>query len=344
MLIRRSKIRKIVLFISIGFIYIFCEAQPSISQIIKYKIKKTNREPIKKEGKWGFVNHKTKQLVIPCIYDTLKLYKGYFAEVKLNGKWGYVSTDGKQTIKPNYTSTSTFNNGYARVENDTKVGIIDTLGNVIIPIMYKSISVFEEGYFRVYSGKNFDSVAVLNTKGKIIIPFNKYLSIEPIQKGTSIVGNRIKKDFHKMNNMVYGKINIKTNKKIIPIKYRHLSLFKGETNFHEASNDSANFGFYDNNALINNKGRELTAFKYYGFERFHLFIKNDWVKTKCFVTYRKNDGHMFEDIIDKKGNKVLPTKHEETEDFTEVFNKLPRSKKRLIYKKCLRKKYRRLIE
>ena len=53
--------------------------------------------PVKKNGKWGFINTKG-DLVIPCEYDFAYSFSNGVALVELNNKYGYIDKYGNSTF------------------------------------------------------------------------------------------------------------------------------------------------------------------------------------------------------------------------------------------------------
>jgi hypothetical protein len=51
--------------------------------------------------KTGFIN-KNGNIVIECIYDDAKDFKGGMAAVKRNGLWGFIDTSGNFIIQPQF--------------------------------------------------------------------------------------------------------------------------------------------------------------------------------------------------------------------------------------------------
>ncbi|MES2389113.1 MAG: WG repeat-containing protein [Bacteroidota bacterium] len=94
----------------------------------------------------------------------VKPFSEELAAVKPNGGlWGYIDKNGKQTIVPAYKTAGPFSNSLAVVENDAGTGVINTDGKVIIPFgVYDSIRSFKNHAARVQKGKIF---GLINTGG-----------------------------------------------------------------------------------------------------------------------------------------------------------------------------------
>lgn len=75
--------------------------------------------PVKKDGKWGYINVKG-ETVIDFIYEDAEVFSQGLAAVKLDSKWGYIDQNANRVLKPRYKQGSPFYHGYASVqlEND----------------------------------------------------------------------------------------------------------------------------------------------------------------------------------------------------------------------------------
>jgi hypothetical protein len=88
--------------------------------------------PIRLNGKWGFVDPKGNQIVLPK-YDAV----GYFADcglayVELNKKVGLINREGKEIVVPKYDSmwfASFLREGFIGLTSSGKKGFVDMHGN-----------------------------------------------------------------------------------------------------------------------------------------------------------------------------------------------------------------------
>ena len=95
---------------------------------------------VKKNGKWGFINHKG-ETVISFKYDSLSaLFSQNLCKAKINGKWGYIDSSERWMIKPAYEKAYDFDNGIAAVKENGKWGYLNLNGNII-----HSLTFNEEG-------------------------------------------------------------------------------------------------------------------------------------------------------------------------------------------------------
>lgn len=109
--------------------------------------------PIKKDGKFGFKEYGTGEMITGHIYDFAEQFSP-FTQTALVGKgekYGMITPDGKELIPCKYDSKFRFSNGlgiqeyYAIVESKGKFGIVNLEGVEIVPCKYeKQISLADE--------------------------------------------------------------------------------------------------------------------------------------------------------------------------------------------------------
>ena len=115
---------------------------------------------ITNEGKYGFVNTKTGEIIEPK-WDWADSFSDGMAPVKLNNKVGYINTMGKIVIEPVWEAADQFSEGMAGVQKDCIWGYIDRDGNVIIKPQWSIAGDFSNGMAMV--GLVTDSNGVLLT-------------------------------------------------------------------------------------------------------------------------------------------------------------------------------------
>lgn len=72
-----------------------------------------------------------------------------------DGKWGYIDEKGKEVIKPIYNKAKSFSNGLAAVSNGEKWGFIDKEGELVIDYSFFDVDYFnEKGFCMVETGTN----------------------------------------------------------------------------------------------------------------------------------------------------------------------------------------------
>lgn len=71
---------------------------------------------VKKDGKWGFMDHSGKIVIEPQFEDAKSFCMGY-APVNVDGAWGYIGTSGNILVEPTFLDASELAwNGFARVK------------------------------------------------------------------------------------------------------------------------------------------------------------------------------------------------------------------------------------
>ncbi len=99
---------------------------------------------VKKNGEWGYVDQKWKE-VIECHFEEMgPFFKGY-AVVKRDGKWGIIDVNGAIKVECMYDDCHLFFEGYAAVKRDGKWGFVDLNGTVKIEFTYDECHPFSEG-------------------------------------------------------------------------------------------------------------------------------------------------------------------------------------------------------
>ena len=92
------------------------------------------------DSRTGFMNV-ANQLVIPLKYENCTLgFKDGIAGVKLNGKWGYIDPNDRIILPFIYDEVKIFYNDLGIVKQKNKYGVVDKNGNLIIPVKYSWIT------------------------------------------------------------------------------------------------------------------------------------------------------------------------------------------------------------
>lgn len=221
---------------------------------------------VKKEGKWGFVNQKTGELVIPVQFDDVVLapeFKGNYAWITLNGKDGVIDINGKFIIPAKYDGIKKeFKNDLALVSNyvkkgwaQMKYGFVNNKGEEIIPLIYDNADSFTDGYTSV---RLKDKWGLIDTTGKIILPL-QYDGVSQIVYPGLVGVMKLKpgefesSDVRRMSSK-HGVVDLKGNE-IVPIKYNVIDL-RFINGYLKVKNQDDKYGF------VNTKGVEVVSCKY----------------------------------------------------------------------------------
>ena len=93
---------------------------------------------------YGFID-KAGNEVVPFIFDWGRSYSGGLAAVSFGGIWGYIDRNGAVAIPFEYDDATSFDNdGYAIVRKGDRCGIIDQQGTVVVPFTMEDKGFFGE--------------------------------------------------------------------------------------------------------------------------------------------------------------------------------------------------------
>ena len=130
----------------------------------------------KKDGKFGYYNVKTKEIVIAADYEEAKRFSQGLAGVVKKGRMGFINLKGETVIgfdflyKEDKRDKSVFQYGYCAVLNaEGKFGVIDHTGKWVITPKYEDATVCKD-YAVVKVKGDFDKQ--MDYSGRVL---NKYL-------------------------------------------------------------------------------------------------------------------------------------------------------------------------
>lgn len=141
--------------------------------------------PVKKNGRWGYIDLKGK-VVIDFLFDDAWCFSEGLASVKLNGKYGYINNKGKVVIDCTYECSYDFHKGVAVVkDDDNKFGFINSNGAWVIKPQYDGVDLGRNDYewtknnvVRIQKGDLWGAVKVLDGKVETIVK-PKYSKLYP---------------------------------------------------------------------------------------------------------------------------------------------------------------------
>lgn len=121
---------------------------PQLKRISKkYQIMELRPSLNRKNGKWGYVDEKSK-FRISAVFDEAKSFKDGIALVKAGNLWGYLRNDGTYLVKPQFISASEFDeNGVAvisarnKLNNGVEKGFVKRDATIIGPMYEDVVSV-----------------------------------------------------------------------------------------------------------------------------------------------------------------------------------------------------------
>jgi hypothetical protein len=141
--------------------------------------------PVKKNGRWGYIDLKGK-VVIDFLFNDAWCFSEGLASVKLNGKYGYINNKGKVVIDCTYGCSYDFHKGVAVVKaDDNRFGFINQNGAWVIKPEYDDVDLGRNDYewiknnlVRIQKGDLWGAAKVLDGKVEIIVK-PKYSKLYP---------------------------------------------------------------------------------------------------------------------------------------------------------------------
>lgn len=123
--------------------------------------------PVKRAGKWGFINENGQEMIKP-VYDDVSVFSEGLCAVVREGKAGYINKSGKIVIPFLFAEAEDFHSGTAVVKPDSLYALINREGEILIPQAYDELSDPSDGF--CIGMKNGRSAYVAKT-GKPLTPF-----------------------------------------------------------------------------------------------------------------------------------------------------------------------------
>jgi hypothetical protein len=108
--------------------------------------------PVKKDGKWGYINRQG-QIVIGCIYEDAGPFSGGYAHVKKDGKWGYIDGKGNKKVSFIYDDAKPIcDMELAPVKKGNKWGFVNPNNDeLVIPPSYDFVLSFKFSRYSIVS-------------------------------------------------------------------------------------------------------------------------------------------------------------------------------------------------
>ncbi len=123
-----------------------------------------NYAPVKKNGRWGFINRDF-QVVIEPVYEVVRGFYGGLAAVRSGGKWGYINDEGETVIEPRFDEAFDFGEVLALVKLDGRWGYADREGRLAISPQFRWAHPYFRDIARVEQEPNFGYIDI---NGRII--------------------------------------------------------------------------------------------------------------------------------------------------------------------------------
>lgn len=161
--------------------------------------------PARLNGTFGYIDI-TGNYVIPPIYDYAEEFRDSVAIVYIDSLPFFIDIKGNKLFDAKFKSVRPFRSGLSIVESMSgKFGAVNKTGNIIVDTVYAEIIYFSEGMvvakgFRhnlspdkkkneVYASE----ISVIDSTGKIIVPFGVYEEIEEFKNGYALVENEVER-------------------------------------------------------------------------------------------------------------------------------------------------------
>ena len=238
--------------------------------------------PYISNNKIGFADLETREIIVPCKYESVYSYNDGLASVKLDGKWGYVDKLGREVIPCLYDVAGQFNEGLAMVELNNKWGFIDKTGRELIPFRYHHVGTFSEGLAQV----TLDSCkyGFIDKSGREVIPC-RYQASYGFSEGLASV---------KLDGK-WGFID-KSGREVIPCRFDSAYSFSEGMACAELN---GKWGYIDKS------GREIIQFIYDDYA---------YAFSEGLACVKSNDKWGF---IDKSGREIIPNVYDSADEFSE---------------------------
>jgi hypothetical protein len=170
---------------------------------------------VRQGGLYGFIDA-TGSFIITPEYDLATKFEKGLALVYKNGKPYYIDKIGRIALPPVYNNLQFFDESKAIVTTlNGRQGVIDIVSKqLLVDTIFGKISHFKygvavvESYIPAARTRKEPRVGVIDSKGKFIVPFGKYLTIGTFYDSVAVVSLRDR------NNSIYstnGVIDIKGN-------------------------------------------------------------------------------------------------------------------------------------
>jgi len=158
--------------------------------------------PVKKDGKWGFINGEGKFIIEPR-YEDAFLFSDQAAAVKEGGQWGFINRMGKFLVEPKYENAAVFRQGLAAIQLKGMWGFIDKSGELVISPRFEQVYFFQEDRCGAYADGKW---GFIDRKGQFVIP-PKYEEVLAFSEGLAAVNLGGKRDGEKFEGGTWRFVN-----------------------------------------------------------------------------------------------------------------------------------------
>ena len=148
---------------------------------------------VRTNGTYGYIDA-TGHFIIPAIYDYAQPFSDGLALVHKNQQSLFIDHKGEKLFEVTYPIVHSFEHGLAYVQtNSGKVGFINKTGVLTIDTAYVFVRNFYNGFAIARKKVNpgdlleLDNYGVIDSTGKIVVPFGKYSYINDYKNGSFYV-------------------------------------------------------------------------------------------------------------------------------------------------------------
>ena len=115
----------------------------------------------------GLNDPKTKEIIVPHIYERVFRFSDGLALVIKNNRYGFIDIKGNEVVPPQYDNAFRFSGGFARVAQNGLYTFIDKTGTEITSPKYDMVFEFSDGLARVVKGELY---GFIDKTGAEVIP------------------------------------------------------------------------------------------------------------------------------------------------------------------------------
>ncbi len=121
--------------------------------------------PVQNQDQWGFMDS-SGNIVIPCQYDAVDDFEGWFTLVEKDGQAGIINKAGKVVIPVGYDDIIILNRKLFACLKADHWGIMNRRNKMVQPFIYESIGGFDEGLAPVVTA---GQTGFINNEGQVVI-------------------------------------------------------------------------------------------------------------------------------------------------------------------------------
>lgn len=232
----------------------------------------------------GIINSNDQWIIKPNFTDIKAIDKNHFIVKSKHKGYGLINAKGDTIININNQYILSGNTNLLAVKAENKCGYISLKGDTILPFIYSSVSPF---YNDIAIAAINNKFGLINYKGDVLLDL-EFSRIDKVGDNLYRVYKDDKHAFYKTNTQLTDFVYTDIEDNFVDINSH-----KKFKNQHIAAKKTGNIGF------INNKGEEISTFKYHWAAPFNI-------SNTAIVYFWEKYG-----IINNKGKQITPFKYDE---------------------------------